>query len=124
MSNYVHQSRSCLAVRIFSVFISLTFILNILIPPTLTYAQWLPDLPSPGTMVSATTGFTPMLIEGITIYPDNPLRFGFIVDTGESQSAGAELNKEATRLIKYFLASLTVPDKDLWVNLSPYEKNR
>ena len=27
-------------------------------------------------------------------------------------------------LIKYFLASLTVPEKDLWVNLSPYEKDR
>ncbi|MBF0122582.1 MAG: hypothetical protein HQL21_04120, partial [Candidatus Omnitrophica bacterium] len=28
------------------------------------------------------------------------------------------------RLIKYFLASITVPEKDLWVNLSPYEKDR
>ncbi|MDO8674486.1 MAG: hypothetical protein Q7K71_00005, partial [Candidatus Omnitrophota bacterium] len=28
------------------------------------------------------------------------------------------------KLIKYFLASLTVPEKDLWVNLSPYEKDR
>jgi len=27
-------------------------------------------------------------------------------------------------LIKYFLASLTIPENDLWVNLSPYEKNR
>ncbi|MDE2028630.1 MAG: hypothetical protein KGJ11_08820, partial [Candidatus Omnitrophica bacterium] len=31
---------------------------------------------------------------------------------------------ESGRLIKYFLAGLTVPDKDLWVNLSPYEKDR
>ena len=30
----------------------------------------------------------------------------------------------ASRLIKYFLAALTVPEKDLWVNLSPYEKDR
>ncbi len=27
------------------------------------------------------------------------------------------LKQEATRLIKYFLASLTIPEKDLWVNL-------
>ena len=27
-------------------------------------------------------------------------------------------------MIKYFLASLTIPEKDLWVNLSPYEKDR
>ncbi len=35
-----------------------------------------------------------------------------------------QLKQEATRLIKYFLASLTIPEKDLWVNLSPYEKDR
>ena len=29
-----------------------------------------------------------------------------------------------SKLIKYFLASLTIPEKDLWVNLSPYEKDR
>ena len=28
------------------------------------------------------------------------------------------------RLVKYFLAALTIPEKDLWVNLSPYEKDR
>src|SRR5262249_12560065 len=35
-----------------------------------------------------------------------------------------KLKQEAAKLIKYFLASLTVPEKDLWVNLSPYEKDR
>ncbi|MBF0571302.1 MAG: hypothetical protein HQL12_05460 [Candidatus Omnitrophica bacterium] len=35
-----------------------------------------------------------------------------------------ELRIESTKLIKYFLASLTIPEKDLWVNLSPYEKDR
>ncbi|MBI4309024.1 MAG: hypothetical protein HY591_01700 [Candidatus Omnitrophica bacterium] len=28
------------------------------------------------------------------------------------------------KLIKYFLAALTIKEDDLWVNLSPYEKNR
>ena len=32
--------------------------------------------------------------------------------------------RDASRLIKYFFAALTVPEKDLWVNLSPYEKDR
>jgi hypothetical protein len=32
--------------------------------------------------------------------------------------------RSRTKLIKYFLASLTIPEKDLWVNLSPYEKDR
>ena len=35
-----------------------------------------------------------------------------------------QLKQESTKLIKYFLASLTIPEKDLWVNLSPYEKDR
>ncbi|MBF0511175.1 MAG: hypothetical protein HQL13_02485 [Candidatus Omnitrophica bacterium] len=35
-----------------------------------------------------------------------------------------QLKAESTKLIKYFLASLTIPEKDLWVNLSPYEKDR
>jgi len=30
-----------------------------------------------------------------------------------------ELKDESRKLIKYFLASLTIPEKDLWVNLSP-----
>jgi hypothetical protein len=33
-----------------------------------------------------------------------------------------ELRTEAAKLIKYFLASLTIPEKDLWVNLSPSDR--
>ena len=35
-----------------------------------------------------------------------------------------KLKEEADKLIKYFLASLTVPEDELWVNLSPYEEGR
>ena len=38
--------------------------------------------------------------------------------------AGEGLKNESEKLIKYFLAGLTIPEKDLWVNLSPYEKDR
>ncbi|MBF0569333.1 MAG: hypothetical protein HQL18_00960, partial [Candidatus Omnitrophica bacterium] len=31
---------------------------------------------------------------------------------------------EYEKLIKYFLASLTIPNSDMWVNLSPHESNR
>src|SRR5262249_34595048 len=34
------------------------------------------------------------------------------------------LKDSSDRMIKYFFAALTVPDKDIWVNLSPYEKDR
>ncbi|MFH0753148.1 MAG: hypothetical protein V2A70_01115, partial [Candidatus Omnitrophota bacterium] len=34
------------------------------------------------------------------------------------------IEQETLKMAKYFLAALTVPEKDLWVNLSPHEKDR
>ncbi len=76
------------------------------------------------------------MLKGIKVHPNNPFRFDFILDQGNTtntviaspkgakQSQQEQLKQESTKLIKYFLASLTIPEKDLWVNLSPYEKNR
>jgi len=64
------------------------------------------------------------MLKGIKAHPDNPFRFDFILDKGDSGIADDQLKDESTKLIKYFLASITVPEKDLWVNLSPYEKDR
>jgi len=77
-------------------------------------------LPAPGVMVHLSQPFQAPELRGIRVYPDNPLRFDFILDRGDSPVK----DQETTRLIKYFLASLTIPEKDLWVNLSPYEKDR
>ena len=35
-----------------------------------------------------------------------------------------QIKQESNRLVKYFLAAMTIPQDDLWVNLSPYEENR
>ena len=51
----------------------------------------------------------------------NPLNISFIVDTADS---GKIKDKDTNRLIEYFLSALTVPEQDLWVNLSPYEQDR
>ncbi len=86
-------------------------------------------LPKPGVRVSLSPAFNPPVLKGLKVHPDNPFRFDFILDKGDLSSPNAsvgdpELRQESTKLIKYFLASLTVPEKDLWVNLSPYEKDR
>jgi phosphotransferase system HPr-like phosphotransfer protein len=81
-------------------------------------------LPAPGTMVRLSQPFDLPMLKGIRIYPDNPLRFDFILDKGNGRSDQERLTEESTKLIKYFLASLTIPENDLWVNLSPYEKDR
>ena len=80
-------------------------------------------LPVPGQMVSSSARFDPTMLDGIHIYPDNPLMFDFIVDTN-GQPDEVALKQQGQRLVKYFLASLTIPAQDQWVNLSPYEKER
>ncbi|MCP4652733.1 MAG: hypothetical protein GY858_05045 [Candidatus Omnitrophica bacterium] len=91
---------------------------------SINYAPVLSTMPAPGELVTVSPDFTPAIIKGIKIDPNNPLRFDFIVDTGDSELNEQELKKESTELIKYFLATLTTPKEDLWVNLSPYEKER
>ena len=49
----------------------------------------------------------------MTIHPENPLQFDFIVDTVDDHLQGEEFKKEANKLIDYFMATLTVPEGDL-----------
>jgi hypothetical protein len=89
----------------------------------------------------------------VKVYADEPFKLDFILDKGDFEKGEkgkvksergdgqdmpgsgpfhlspftfhqSDLQVESTRLIKYFLAALTVPERDLWVNLSPYEKDR
>jgi hypothetical protein len=93
---------------------------------TPTYAQpaTVLDLPKAGDMVNVSASFVPPMLKGINVDVKQPFKFDFILDTGNSQLNDAETKDEANKLIRYFLASLTIPEKDLWVNLSPYEKDR
>ena len=72
-------------------------ILSLLIPflgmsiTPVSYAQSLPagqagvaNLPAPGTMITLSPSYTPAIVEGITIYPDNPLQFDFIKPEGQN----------------------------------------
>ena len=110
------------------------FLVNTFGPLPLAQAQDF-RLPAPGVMVHLSPEFNPPILKGIKVHPDNPFRFDFILDKGDGLSNGVipakagilnqeQLKQESTKLIKYFLASLTIPEKDLWVNLSPYEKDR
>jgi len=106
------------------------FLLNTLGPIPTAQAQDF-ALPAPGIMVHLSPAYNPPILKGLKVHPDNPFKFDFILDKGDSviaseakQSQQEQLKTESRRLIKYFLASLTIPEKDLWVNLSPYEKDR
>ena len=97
---------------------------SLIFSPTASYAQSILNLPIPGTMITPSPAFVPVLLKGMTIHPDDPLKFDFIIDSGNTNFNSDEIKKESERLVKYFLASVTVPKDDLWVNLSPYENDR
>src|SRR3989338_8029772 len=106
-----------------SIVLVITFAASSLMPIPKAHAEGL-GLPIPGTMVSLSPAYEPVMIKGLTVHKDNPFLFDFIVDVGQDKVSGEPLKEEGQKLIKYFLASLAIPEKDLWVNLSPYEKDR
>ncbi len=110
--------------KILSAAIIVCFFLTSLGPLPQAHADSVLNLPAPGTMINLSPAYQPVMIKGLTVHKDNPFLFDFIVDVGQDKMSGEPLKKEGEKLIKYFLASLAIPDKDLWVNLSPYEKNR
>ena len=99
------------------------FISTSVIPPQSAFALGI-NLPIPGTMVKMTTAFMPPLVKGIKVDPSNPLLFEFLIEPGQLPLDETQKKNEYRKLVKYFLASLTTPEKDMWVNLSPYEHNR
>ncbi|MBF0384462.1 MAG: hypothetical protein HQL27_01185, partial [Candidatus Omnitrophica bacterium] len=126
MIRFIENKKQTKYHRLICAVVLIAFVFTGIIPPSYAQiaAQTVLNLPVPGAMVPVSSGYIPTLIKGITIHPENQLLFDFIVDTGDSQLQGKELTDEAVKLIKYFLASLTVPEDEMWVNLSPYEKDR
>lgn len=104
-----------------SGFILLTFLTGQILTPSIVSAQ---ALPASGTMLGLSAAYAPPVLLGLKVHPENPLLFDFIVDRGQSNLSDEEFKVETEKLVKYFFAALTIPDKEVWVNLSPYEKDR
>ncbi len=109
-------------------FLKVVLCLSLILSPNYTYAQSLsPEalgLPPLGHMVSTTDSYIPMTMKGLTIYSQDPFKFDFIMNTGDSGLEGEAFREEARKIILYFLATLTTPEEEMWVNLSPEEKDR
>jgi len=108
----------CLQIALLTAFLA-----NSLGPIPVAQAQEF-RLPAPGSMVSLSPPFNPLVLKGIKVHYDKPFRFDFILDQGDRTLSNKEITDESRKLLKYFLVGLTIPGKDLWVNLSPYEKDR
>lgn len=109
-----------------SAFVLLCFVFSCIMPPQ-GFAQPLSAMglmPAPGTMMHSEGAFAPAMLWGMTVNPNEPFQFDFLVHRGDETLAADIKEIEYAKLIKYFLAALAVPDTDQWVNLSPYEQNR
>ena len=100
------------------------FVQSFLLNSSILFAADPLDLPAPGQMISLSASFDPLMMEGLSYDPKEPFRFGFIVRPGDKKISDTQLQHEAMDIVRYFLAALTLPQDDLWVNLSPYEKDR
>ncbi len=82
------------------------------------------QLPEVGSMISLTPAFQPALMVGMSVNPSDPFQFEFFVDGGEQDLAPEAFKQLSVQFIKYFMAALTVPEEEMWVNLSPGEHDR
>ena len=90
------------------------------IPLQSGYAQ----VVAPAALLYPTGGFNPAQMVGLRTDANDPFHFYFVMDKGDEALSASRKQEEYRRLIKHFLVSLTVANKDMWVNLSPYESNR
>jgi len=79
------------------------------------------NLPRPGTMLFPAGEASLPVLKGLRLDPNDPMHMQFIIDTGTNKTVDKD---QASQLIRYFLAALATPAQDIWVNLSPYEKER
>ncbi len=118
--------------HLYSVLFIFIFLFTNFTPASFVYAQdtfsnkdgSVAALPPPGARISHNRFYAPAAIRGLTIYPYEPFRFDFLIDVAEDHFSDEGLQEKSMQLVKYFLAALTVPSKQQWVNLSPHEKNR
>lgn len=78
------------------------------------------NLPAPTQLLEPGSEFKVPCLVGIKLDSNNPLQIEFLIDSVEKNISENELE----RLVEYFLAGVTMPDEDVWVNLSPYEQDR
>jgi hypothetical protein len=85
------------------------------------HATSLQNFPAPNALLPASAMYSFPILKGVRFDPADPLNIEFVFDAADQKTIS---KTEAKKLIEYFLAGLTTPEEDLWVNLSLYEKDR
>lgn len=111
--------------RLLSCFILFSFISNVVGQDIVRASVMEPPITIafPAEM-SSLIALTPPTLRAISIDPQDPFKMDFVVDSPDQGHVTKPNQEELALLVKYFFSFLTIPEGDLWVNLSPYEKDR
>jgi len=109
--------------KYFSLVISTLFFFQSLYLPDTARAEILP-LPAANQMLALSAPLNPVMLQGLRYNPNKPFEFEFILQQGDKAIPLDQLRDRGMELVRYFMAALTMPEEELWVNLSPYEHSR
>ena len=107
--------------KVVSLIISVCFIFNTLLSNYAFAAVTPLNLPAAGQLLPLSKPLPYTVLRGMRINPNDPMKFEFVIDKPKDKAVDKE---EFRRLVSYFMAALTIPEQDFWVNLSPYEQDR
>jgi len=79
------------------------------------------NLPEPAKVLRSAGAYDLPVLKGLKVDINNPLNLEFVIDGGDKDRVN---KRDVALLTNYFLAGVTMPGEDLWVNLSPYESDR
>ena len=106
---------------LFSLIMAMSFALT---GANISYAAVLSYMPETNQIISAGTAYELPKLVGLKFTSDSPFEFTFMLSKGDMPLTRENLQREVDNIGKYFLGALTLPEDDLWVNLSPYEQDR
>lgn len=92
--------------------------------PVPALAQGVLSLPQPGVVLETSIAMQPPVLQGLKVDLQNPLLIDFLIKKGDQPLSPDIKEEQYSQLVHYFLAALTTPQEQMWVNLSPYEDDR
>jgi len=89
---YLAKRRANVHFKLILALVAIAFIIAIFsahlpkptVPDSKTYSSALGYMPAPTELINTTTDFNLPTLKGIQIYPENPFKFDFIIDQGDS----------------------------------------
>jgi hypothetical protein len=123
ISGFIKPTRFSPTFRVLAAFVCFCFLYEIIVTDILRLQSSVASaqVNMPSNLVLPSASFLPPALKAIHIDPQSPLEIDFIIDSADQSKVN---QKEVNKLVQYFLASMTTPEQDIWVNLSPYESKR